>query len=311
MTYENLVFEGGGVKGIAYAGAIKALDELCILPGIRRVAGTSSGAITAAILALGADSRTVLEITNRTDYRKFMDDSAGVLRDIIRLIRRNGWHRGDAFTDWFRGIMKDLGVSPDVTFRDLRIVQNNYPANFRDLHVIGTNLDKCQPVVFSVRETPAMPIWQAVRISMSIPFYFTSIQSDGDTWADGGLAWNYPIDVFDAPPYCDTGFNQATLGFSLKSSGHAVQSGGKINNCLDYIRVTVAFFLEQANRQHVKSRDECRTVFLDTGTIQATDFDLTPKQRQRLIENGYRGTMARLESMGYCGNIPDRVQSLV
>ena len=44
--FRNLVFEGGGVKGIAYAGAIGVLEERDILAGIQRVAGTSAGAIT-------------------------------------------------------------------------------------------------------------------------------------------------------------------------------------------------------------------------------------------------------------------------
>ena len=44
--FRNLVFEGGGVKGIAYAGAVAVLEDKGILPGIRRVAGTSAGAIS-------------------------------------------------------------------------------------------------------------------------------------------------------------------------------------------------------------------------------------------------------------------------
>ena len=39
--FRNLVFEGGGVKGIAYGGALKVLDSMAILKGIERVAGTS------------------------------------------------------------------------------------------------------------------------------------------------------------------------------------------------------------------------------------------------------------------------------
>lgn len=51
--FRNLVFEGGGVKGIAYCGALGVLDERGILSWIRRVGGASAGAINATILALG------------------------------------------------------------------------------------------------------------------------------------------------------------------------------------------------------------------------------------------------------------------
>lgn len=301
MTYENLVFEGGGVKGIAYAGAIQALDDRDILPGIQRVAGTSSGAITAAILALGANTSQVLDITRRTDYRVFMDDSNGVIRDMIRLVTRYGWYRGDKFTEWFRGVMKGLGVSPDATFRDLQILNKTYRDSCRDLHVVGTNLDHGKPVVFSWRDTPDMMLCTAVRISMSIPFFFASVKADGDTWADGGLAWNYPIDVFDAEPYCQDGYNRETLGLSLKASGATAPGGEKIRNFIDYVRVTASFFMEQANRQHVKSRDEERTIFIDTGTVRTTDFNLSKAAREDLIASGYRCTVRYLNDLHKIG----------
>jgi len=55
MTYpfKNLVFEGGGVKGAAYVGAMQALDENKILGNIERICGTSAGAITAVLIGLG------------------------------------------------------------------------------------------------------------------------------------------------------------------------------------------------------------------------------------------------------------------
>ncbi len=73
--FKNLVFEGGGVRGIAYAGAIKVLGEKAMLKSLDRVGGTSAGAITAALLALGAGWEDIREIVGGTDFRKFMDDS--------------------------------------------------------------------------------------------------------------------------------------------------------------------------------------------------------------------------------------------
>ena len=51
--FRNLVFEGGGVKGIAYIGAMQVLEEKGILTSVQRVGGTSAGAINATLLALG------------------------------------------------------------------------------------------------------------------------------------------------------------------------------------------------------------------------------------------------------------------
>ena len=95
--FKNLVFEGGGVKGIAYAGAIKVLEERDMLKDVRRVAGTSAGAITSTLLALGADSEDVKDIVSGTNFRDFMDDSWGFIRDSKRLVSEFGWFKGDAF----------------------------------------------------------------------------------------------------------------------------------------------------------------------------------------------------------------------
>ena len=51
--FRNLVFEGGGVKGIAYVGALEVLDQEGILKDIKRVAGTSAGAMVAVLVGLG------------------------------------------------------------------------------------------------------------------------------------------------------------------------------------------------------------------------------------------------------------------
>jgi len=52
-TPESLVFSGGGIKGLAYVGAIKALEEKQLFQNVKRFAGASAGAITAALLAIG------------------------------------------------------------------------------------------------------------------------------------------------------------------------------------------------------------------------------------------------------------------
>ena len=89
--FKNLIFEGGGVKGIAYAGALMALEELGILANIRRVGGTSAGAITATLLAAGGDGKYVEQAVGGTKFRKFMDDSFGIVRDTKRLLSAFGW----------------------------------------------------------------------------------------------------------------------------------------------------------------------------------------------------------------------------
>jgi len=87
VQFRNLIFEGGGVKGIAYVGAMQVLEQRGILKDIRRAGGTSAGAINALLFALGFDIPSQRQILESTEFKKFMDDSFGVIRDIRRLAK--------------------------------------------------------------------------------------------------------------------------------------------------------------------------------------------------------------------------------
>ena len=81
MTYpfRNLVFEGGGVKGIAYVGAMNVLEKEEILKNIVRVGGTSAGSINAVLFAAGFSNQEMLKVLNKLDFNDFNDDSWGCL----------------------------------------------------------------------------------------------------------------------------------------------------------------------------------------------------------------------------------------
>lgn len=66
--FRNLVFEGGGIKGIAYAGALMELEKRGILDEIIRVGGTSAGAITATLVALGYKNKEIAHIVMNMNF---------------------------------------------------------------------------------------------------------------------------------------------------------------------------------------------------------------------------------------------------
>ena len=76
-----------------------------------------------------------------------------------------------------------------------RHVQANPGNKRKELTVIGSNISAETPQVFSADTTPDTPILYAVRISMSIPFFFAAVKDDDRhaVFVDGGVSWNYPI----------------------------------------------------------------------------------------------------------------------
>src|ERR1044071_5302851 len=215
--YRNLVFEGGGVKGIAYGGALEVLEQSAITPQIVRVAGTSAGAITATMVSLGYTASQFIEIMMGIDFGKFEDGD--FIGGPFRLVEHYGWFKGDYFLKLMQGYIKQKAGDARATFADLKA------GGFKDLHVFGTNLSRQAVQEVSYQTTPDVAVADAVRISMSIPFFFEARRYAGDVYCDGGVLTTPPTSPSDKnppPPEPDPAHtmphrtpNAETLGFHL------------------------------------------------------------------------------------------------
>ena len=308
-NFKNLVFEGGGVKGIAYAGALEVFDEYGFLNDIQRVAGTSAGAITAALLALTYSPTEIKDIISKTNFKDFEDGSWFIPKNVSRFINNYGWFKGDKFVSWISNLIEAKTGNKNCTFKELQ--ELNYKSPFRELFVINTNLTQQRSDVLSHKTTPNMPINTAVRMSMSIPLFFQSVNWAGDVIVDGGVAWNYPINVFDNVKYLsnikngvtvdyntDAGFifNHETLGFRLDSEKEIQMNGmgwqsepAEIKGLKEYMAGLANFMMEIANKRHLHQNDWNRTVFIDTLGVKSTEFNLKNEKISALIESGKRG----------------------
>lgn len=325
--FRNLVFEGGGVKGIAYVGAMEVLGKRGILNDITRVGGTSAGAINALLFALGYSNTETKKLLAELDFTTFLDDDWGVVRDTNRLINRFGWHRGDAIHNWLRERIKDKLGDERATFSHLQT------AGQPDLYVYGTNLSNGFGTVYSPEHTPGMMLADAVRISMSIPLFFAAIRNARDeVLVDGGVLDNYPVKLFDrlhyiapkdrdiaaretdyyagenaaleaqrpdASPYV---YNRQTLGLRLDTRDEiaAFRDGeppvGKhIDDFFDYAKALVTTVLEAQGNQHLHSDDWQRTVYIDSLGVGTTDFDIDDDTKAALIESGRDGAEIYLD----------------
>lgn len=320
--FRNLVFEGGGVKGVAYIGAMQVLSKRGVLNDISRVGGTSAGAINALIFALGYDIETQRQILYSTDFRQFMDDSFGTIRDIRRLAHDFGWYKGDFFSTWIGALVKDRLGSERATFSDLR------DANRPELYVIGTNLPTGYAETFSAERFPDMPLVTAIRISMSIPLFFAAMRlgARNDVYVDGGVVLNYPVKLFDRQRYIDMEneheaarfvdyydcenesflqkrpghspyvYNRQTLGLRLDTAEEIAlfrydepKQGKEIKKFTQYARALIAAIMQVQENQHLHSDDWQRTLYINTLDVKTTDFDISDEIKAALIQEGVKG----------------------
>lgn len=319
--FKNLVFEGGGVKGIAYAGAMQALEKQGVLPNIKRVGGTSAGAINAVLLATGYTPEETRDVLAAMNFRNFMDDSWGVIRDAKRLIKKYGWYKGDYFRTWIAKIIDDKINQSKATFGDFKKL------GLLDLYLVGTNISTGFSEVFSAEHTPDMCVADAARISMSLPLFFTAIRNSKDEiYVDGGVLRNYPIKLFDRSKYIERGmkrkhantapyyrdanqakpdgssrhiYNKQTLGFKLDTKEEiamfldgAKPLVAKIDDFFDYGVELVRTIMNAQQNTHLHSDDWQRTIYLDSLNIGTTDFGLNDENRNALMKSGVDGVNA-------------------
>ena len=313
--FRNLVFEGGGVKGVAYVGVLRELRKRKILRNIERIGGTSAGAINAVLLATGHGQRETTKLLLDLNFKNFLDDDWGIARDTRRLIRNYGWYKGDFFREWMGKRIKAKTGDADATFADLRGLR------MTDLYLIVTNLSTGLSEIKSAEHTPDMPVADAVRMSMSIPLFFAAKRNKRkDVFVDGGVLNNYPVKVFDrehyidsqnlakhglnteyyqrdnkrlrtgANPYC---YNKETLGFRLDSKEEialfrdGVQPQARqIDHFFNFSAALFQSLMNVQNNVHLHSDDWQRTIYVDTLGIGTTDFSLTDAKKRKLVRSG-------------------------
>jgi NTE family protein len=301
--YKNLVFEGGGVKGVAYGGVFEVLEQRQITPQIEWVAGTSAGAITATMMSLNYSAAEFLKIMMTLNFEKFEDGC-----DLIgpfRLIRHFGWFKGNYFLKLMESYIEKKTGDGRATFCDL--VEKYRDRHFKRLYVFGTNLTQQAVQKFSYETTPEVAVADAVRISMSIPFFFEAryYQQNGsnDAYCDGGVLNNYPIDTFDeqhTPVDPDSGEqmlhrtpNQETLGFHFVDPS---QPASPINSLRSFTGGVIDALLDiQDILLKTNPGDERRSVFINDLGVKFTDFELSDQTKRALIDQGRTATTEYLD----------------
>lgn len=302
---KNLVFEGAGIRGVAYVGAIRELEKQNILAEIERVGGTSAGAIAALTVALGYTSTEIEKIIYDTKLQKFNDGKFFFIGGISRINRNFGWYRGTAFTKWLERIIAKKTGNADITFREL------HAKHFPDLYITGTSLNRQQLIVFSHEQYPDMKIKDAVRISMSIPLYFEAVCIDSsghvlknrkkerafDIMVDGGFTGNFPIFMFDdvrtEQNKTVRTSNPHTIGLRIDTPGQigydSLNRGlapVEISRFRNYIGAFYSYVIENLNRAILTPEDWQRTVSISSGSIGPKIRKLSLAEKDLLIRNG-------------------------
>lgn len=299
----DIVLEGGGVKGIALAGALLRLYQAgydqC------RIAGTSAGAIVGAFVAAGMPIPQLVKLMEGLDYTQFQDesllDTLGVPGKTASLVFEKGIYEGKYLHSF---IEKELGTLGVETFGDLKITdawaQKLPPEQRYKLVVIVSDVSRGRMVRLPWDykdyglDPDAQSVAQAVRASMSIPFFYEPVKLQKHYLVDGGLLSNFPIGLFD------TSDSWPTFGIKLSARSEALTKTNPVSNPIDYSLAILSTAMNAHDRMHID--DPCtqmRTIFVDTFDVKATDFAISKEMQRKLFESGQKYAERFLKSWDF------------
>jgi len=314
--YKNLVLEGGGVRGFAYAGAFQVLDSMCILDDIERVGGTSAGAIQAALLAVGYTPKEILSLTAYVKPQQFNDGSWFIGSGVRRLNKEFGYYKGEKIAEWIEGLIANKTGNGKITFAELHRLKA--AKGYKDLYITGTDLTYQCLRVFSYEQYPAMQVKDAVRISLSIPLYYKPVLIDdrGQVYdkkvkgmnlhmmVDGGALSNYPLNIFDSSRYVSgvsltrnvAMENPETLGLMMESpeqiAFNRTQKGNPpmpIKSMRDYVKAVYVTLIDKSSPEATGNNQWKRTITISTLNYSGRVRKLPRKVVDDLLESGREG----------------------
>ena len=311
---KNLVFEGAGIRGIAYAGVIDELEKAGIIKSSDKVGGTSAGAVIALLISLNYTASEITSLISETDFNRFNDGQFIFIGGIHRLKRYYGWYKGEKFLNWVEKLIIKKTGDADITFSDL------HQKGFKDLYVTATCLNRQKLIILSRETYPLMKVKDAVRISMSIPIYFKAVFIDSqgaivkkpqdrsgvDVMVDGGIIGNFPINMFDTILPDKSGkpirkINPSTIGVRIDSDSQIEHDQKNkdlasipIHNFKDYMGALYVLVIENLNRNQLVSEDWERTISVSSVDIGPKIKRLSREQKTALINSGRKSALVFL-----------------
>lgn len=270
------IFGGGAVRGVSYVGVIKALRELHV--EIDSVAGSSVGAIFAALYAMDFTCEEMQEIFLDFNFNMFKDISFAIGSDFA-------FSKGEVFLNWLRDLIEKK------YYGDAYVKGENAPVKFshlsKNLYILTSDLANNVPVVFSKTNTPDFEVAMAARISASLPGLMKPTEYEKGFLVDGDLIKSWPLWKTDEE-LCIK--NSRVLEFRLEGCRECVS----IKNPLDYLNSVFSTFSNFCTENVIsiyKEKDKFDYILIDTKDVLLIDFALPVEKRLELISTGYNTTI--------------------
>lgn len=300
---DTLILTGGGMRDVSVIGALNVLEKKYILNNITKYAGSSSGAMICVLLNIGYTPLQIKESAFSQGTKMVFDNFFKVP---FNLIFKYGLFSGDKMVKYINILFTEKQLSPNITFIEL------YEITKKTLVLTGTSLTQKRTFYFNHHTFPNMKVIDALRISISIPLYFTSIKYMIDNinhvFVDGGFLNNFPLYYFEItddekkyisncsllPDKYDCNVQpENIIGITIIGSNQISIQPTKINNIKDYLISFVNTLLNKIQAANLINPVNGSDAFLSRviliylpEDVSPIDFDMSKDMSNKLVDIG-------------------------
>lgn len=287
---KTLVISGGGLKGIGYVGALKALFENGVrYKKIKTLCGSSVGSLIVTGLVLGYSVDEMKEAMNETGDMLpkaipllFGDNNQKILPLLTDYYSISD---GKLWDSHLKTLILKKGYNPDeLTFEDL------YNETKKTLVISASNITMRRPEYFSRRTTPKMLVYDAIRISCRIPMLFPVIRMNNNIYADGDIYDSFPV----------KGAKKKTImkmkeGDMIGIVNSGQEKSHQIENFFDYL---YQIFRGVTTRYSYICSQEYSEYLINLHCDFSTTLEMNHENREILFQRGYQEGLKYLERRG-------------
>lgn len=277
MSKYFCIFGGGGIRGAAYTGAIRAINELNI--EMTGLAGSSIGAVVAGLYSFGYSADEIQDVFNNSINLEFFNDLN------LNFGKDFALSTGNNFYEWMKCKLEDKFYHniaceterPPITFKDLD----------KELIIFSVDLASSKLFEFSKFKTPDVEIAHAIRISVAMPGLYRPVFNANECLADGDLSKSMPLfkisDVIRQK-------SERILELRLENN----ETKKKITNTLEYLNAvydSVSGIATDYLIDTYKNHDKYDMVKINTQDISVVDFMISKEKKTYMAQTGYETLM--------------------
>ena len=286
MAIKNLIFGGGGLRGVCYVGVFKYLEKYGLRTGIKNILGSSIGSFFSIIFALGYNTAEIEELAFNEQF------NLQILSDIrpdsfLDLMDDYGLDSGSNVERFIKILCKVKLGNPDVTLIQL------YQHSKIHLRILSFCVQEQKTVVFDHLNFPNIPVSLIVRMSTSFPIYYQPVKWMGQYYIDGDILQEYQFHLFKS---------SETLLFEIKGTDTEETSVLEDDGKKNFGKYILTLFKSLHSKNYHSNFDNFpefkqRIVFIKISYDHFLNFDMNKSDMRQMIEAGYQSTKSAINKL--------------